>query len=231
MHDGLDPTTIIFALLAIFVVWKLKSVLGARVDIEKRPPAAPKSPNSSDSGNILRLPGAGERVGPAVRAGSERRLEEFAHSDKGKSGLSAVMDADPAFDPGHFIAGAKTAYEMIIQAFADGDRKTLGGLLSPEVFANFAAVIDQREAAGEIASTKLVSIESAEVVEAGVKGGVAQVSLRVAAKMISATRDKSGAVVSGDPETVVAADDVWTFARLIGSRDPTWRLIATEAAH
>lgn len=232
MHDGLDPTIIIFALLAIFVVWKLKSVLGTRVDIEKRPPPSSSSSRSGDAGNsanVVRLPGAAERPVESEQPKQDERLDLYAKTEKGRADLIAVMGADPKFDIAHFVGGAKAAYEVIITAFAEGDKKTLGNLLSPEVLTNFSAVIDQREAAGQKASTKLVSIDSVEVVEATVKNSTAQISARIAAKMISATLDSAGAVIAGDPETVVSTDDVWTFARPIGSRDPTWRLIATES--
>jgi predicted lipid-binding transport protein (Tim44 family) len=232
MHDGFDPTTIIFAVLAIFVVWKLKSVLGTRVDIEKRPPSGPApSPIDASDGKVVRLPGAAGQPMAGRPNASSPGLDKFAKSDRGRAGLKALIAADPSFDPARFLAGAKAAYEMIIGAFASGDRKTLGDLLSPEVLASFAAVIDQRESAGELASTKLVSIDSLEVVDALVKDSLAQVSLRISAKMINTVRDSSGVVVSGDAETVVSTDDLWTFARPIGSRDPTWRLIATESEH
>ena len=231
MHDGIDITTVIFALLAVFVVWKLKSVLGTRVDIERRPPPSSPAPNPAGEGNVVRLPTAGQRQAEPAPEPAAQRLELYAKTDKGRQGLSAVIAADPSFDAGRFIAGARMAYEMIIGAFAAGDRATLGNLLSPEVLASFSAVIDQREAAGEQASTKLVSIDSLEVVDGAVRDGAAQVSLRIAAKMINAVRNQAGEVVSGDASTVVSTDDLWTFSRQIDSRDPTWRLIATESEH
>ncbi|MCC2101242.1 MAG: Tim44 domain-containing protein, partial [Hyphomicrobiales bacterium] len=150
---------------------------------------------------------------------------------KGRAGLAEVIAADPGFDPSRFVAGARTAYEMIVKAFADGDKTTLGNLLSPEVYAGFATAIDQRKAAGEQTSTKLVSIDETDFAEGAVKNGNAQISLRFSAKMITATRDASGEVVQGDPDLVISTDDLWTFSRQIGSPDPTWRLIATESDH
>ena len=231
MHDGLDITTVIFALLAVFVVWKLKAVLGTRVDIDKRSRNPPERPSGPDySGKIVRLPGGGDRSSPPpVSAGGA--FDAVAQSEKGRTGLAAVVSADPNFDTARFVSGAKVAYEMIIGAFAAGDRKTLGNLLSPDVLASFASVIAQREAAGERADTKLVSVDGLDVVDAGVKDGVAQVSCRIAAKMINVVRDKNGGIVSGDPETIVSTDDLWTFSRQIANSDPTWRLIATESEH
>ncbi|MCB1533193.1 MAG: Tim44 domain-containing protein [Rhodoblastus sp.] len=226
----LDPTTIIFALLAIFVVWRLKSVLGTRVDIERPPVSGPATPpgQPGESGKVIRLPGAADRTGNAKqRAGYD--VSSFASTEKGRAGLAEIIAADPGFDPGRFVGGAKTAYEMIVKAFADGDKTTLGNLLSPEVYAGFATAIDQRREAGEQASTKLVSIDEADFAEGFVKNGNAQISLRFSAKMITATRNASGEVVQGDPDLVISTDDLWTFSKQIGSPDPTWRLIATES--
>ncbi len=226
----LDPTTIIFALLAIFVVWRLKSVLGTRVDIE-RPPSpggAGSQGQPAESGKIIRLPGAADRSGTAAPA-RNADMSRFATTEPGRAGLATVMAADPAFDPARFTAGAKTAYEMIVRAFAEGDKTTLSNLLSPEVYSGFAAAIDQRKSAGEQTSTKLVSIDDTDIVEGSVRNGAAQISMRFSAKMITATRDASGAVVHGDPDLVISTDELWTFAREIGSPDPTWRLVATES--
>lgn len=228
MHDGFDISLVVFALLAIFVVWKLRSVLGTRVDIEKRPnPVQRTATDAQADGNVVRLPGAAEPAGAPRRAAQS--IETLAPTEKGRAGVQSIQAADASFDPGRFLSGAKLAYEMIIGAFAAGDRKTLDGLLSPEVLASFVSVIDQREKAGEQASTKIVSIDSVEISDAIVKDGVAQITARISAKMINFVRDRDGAVASGDPETVVSTDDLWTFARAIQSRDPTWRLIATES--
>ena len=226
----LDPTTIIFALLAIFVVWRLKSVLGTRVDVERPPTPGPAAPTGQpgEHGKVIRLPGAADRAG-AGRPRGAIDVSAFASTEKGRAGLSGILAADPDFDPNRFIAGARTAYEMIVRAFADGDKTTLGNLLSPEVYTGFAAAIDQRKSAGEQTSTKLASIDETDFVEGSVKNGNAQISLRFSAKMITATRNAAGEVVQGDPDLVISTDDLWTFARQIGSPDPTWRLIATES--
>jgi len=226
----LDPTTIIFALLAIFVVWRLKSVLGARVDIERPPSPGPTTQGQpGETGKVIRLPGAGAAAGTQPRRAFD--ASAFASTDKGRAGLAAILAADQSFEPDRFIAGAKSAYEMIVRAFADGDKGTLSNLLSPEVYSGFAAAIDQRKSAGEQTSTKLVSIDETDFLEGSAKNGLAQISLRFSAKMITSTRDASGAVVQGDPDLIISTDDLWTFARQIGSADPTWRLVATESDH
>ncbi len=230
MHDGLDITTVIFALLAVFVVWKLKAVLGARVDIDRRAPNRTENPSETGAGgSVVRLPGAAD---PATSPSQPfQRLDEFASTAQAQASLRTIIAADRTFDPARFLSGAKMAYEMIVGAFAAGDGKTLGALLSPDVLRSFLSVVDQRAAAGQQASTRFVSIDAADIADATLKEGVAQISVRFAAKMINVVRDKSGEVASGDPETVVTTDDLWTFARPVGSSDPAWKLIATESGH
>jgi predicted lipid-binding transport protein (Tim44 family) len=118
---------------------------------------------------------------------------------------------------------------MIVTAFAEGDRRTLKNLLSREVFDGFEAAISEREKKGEKSETRFVSLDTADIVGAEVRGRSAQITVRFQSKLISATRDRTGAVIDGNPEKVADVTDVWTFARDMSSRDPNWKLIATEA--
>jgi predicted lipid-binding transport protein (Tim44 family) len=143
--------------------------------------------------------------------------------------LRNVIKADPSFNPKEFVNGARMAYEMIVVAFADGDRKTLKNLLSREVYEGFDAAISERESKGEVVRSSFVGIEKADIVAAEVKDSEVNVTLRIISQLISATYDKAGALVEGDAETVAEVNDLWTFARDIRSRDPNWKLIATES--
>jgi predicted lipid-binding transport protein (Tim44 family) len=120
------------------------------------------------------------------------------------------------------------AYEMIVMAYADGDRKTLKNLLSREVFDGFVAAISDRESRSEKIQSSFVGIDKAAIVSAEMKGGEAHVTLRIVSELISATKNKAGEVIDGDPETVAEVKDVWTFARDTRSKDPNWKLVATE---
>jgi predicted lipid-binding transport protein (Tim44 family) len=140
-----------------------------------------------------------------------------------------VARADRNFDPEHFVAGARQAYEMIVTAFAEGNRKTLRGLLSREVFDGFSAALGEREARGELIDQSFVGISKADIVEAEMKAGVAQVTVRFASELISATRDREGTVIAGDPKRIKEVIDIWTFAREAAARDPNWKLVATQA--
>ena len=127
------------------------------------------------------------------------------------------------------MAGARAAYEMIVMAYAEGDRRTLKNLLSREVYEGFEAAIRERESRGETVETRFVAIDKSDITGAEVRGHTAQVTLRFVSQLVSVTRDKAGNVIDGNPEKVTDVTDVWTFARDVSSRDPNWKLVATEA--
>ena len=146
-----------------------------------------------------------------------------------RTGVAGNMTARP--DGTHVLAGAKGAYEMIVLAFANGDRRALKDLLSPDVYESFEAVIKDREKHEQKTETRFVSIDKAELVGAEARDRAAQLTVRFVSQMISVTRDKTGAIVDGNPDKVADITDVWTFARDTSSRDPNWKLVATEAGH
>jgi predicted lipid-binding transport protein (Tim44 family) len=146
-------------------------------------------------------------------------------------GLDAIATQDSSFDPRHFLSGARSAYEMIVLAFANGDRRALKDLLSPEVYESFDAVIKDRERHEQKTETRFVSIDKAELVGAETRDRAAQLTVRFVSQMVSVTRDKTGAIVDGNPEKVTDITDVWTFARDITSRDPNWKLVGTGSTN
>lgn len=239
MHDSLDVTTIVFALLAVFVVWKLRSVLGTRTGAE-RPPRDPvrrtmggarRTAEGSAEGNVVRM-GAAAKTATPVAAPDPDRWQGFAEAGSPLwNGLDAVKAADPSFDVRAFVQGAKTAYEMIVTAFAKGDRETLRPLLSDDVFESFSQAITDRAGREETVEMTFVAIVKADPLDAQLKGRTAQITLNILSQLISATRNSAGAVIEGDVETVADVTDVWTFARDVSARDPNWRLVATEATH
>ncbi|MGE0613272.1 MAG: Tim44/TimA family putative adaptor protein, partial [Hyphomicrobiales bacterium] len=138
---------------------------------------------------------------------------------------------DPSFDPKEFLNGAKAAYEMIVVAFASGDRRTLKQLLSKDVLDGFVGALDERETRGDVVGSSFVGIDRADLIEAELKNKQAQVTVKFVSDLITATRDKNGEVIEGDPKKVREVTDIWTFARDVTSRDPNWKLVATEAAN
>ncbi|RWI22774.1 MULTISPECIES: Tim44/TimA family putative adaptor protein [unclassified Mesorhizobium] len=226
-----DFGTIFFLVAAVVIFFQLRNVLGRRTGSE-RPPFDPYTAgrtrdDAQKPENVVSLPrkrAPGEPANDAYAA-----IDAFAKPDTDlNKGLRAIKDNDPAFDPKSFVDGAKMAYEMIVMAYADGDRKTLKNLLSREVYDGFVAAIGDREAKSEKIQSSFVGIDKADIVSAEMKGSEAHITLRIVSELISATRDKAGAVIDGDPETVAEVKDVWTFARDTRSRDPNWKLVATE---
>ena len=226
--------TIIFLALAVFIFLRLRSVLGRRTGRE-RPPYDPYSARDavrSPAGDkVVTLPTRPPEAAPrqAEAAPPAERWKDIAESGSAvAAGLDAIAGADPGFDAKHFIAGARAAYEMVVTAFAGGDRRQLRGLLSREVYDGFDAHISEREARGETVETKFVSIDQSTISAAELRGRTAQITVRFVSKLVSATRDRSGAVIDGNAEKVTDVTDVWTFARDVSSRDPNWKVAATE---
>ena len=225
-----DFGTIFFLIAAIVIFFQLRSVLGRRTGNERQPfdpYSAGKTETQTANENVVSLPRRGATgEEPAAYAA----IDAFAQPGTDLNrGLRAVHDADPSFEPKSFVDGAKMAYEMIVMAYADGDRRTLKNLLSREVYDGFVAAISDRESRSEKIQSSFVGIDKADIVNAEMKGTEAHVTLRIVSELISATLDKAGAVIDGDPETVAEVKDVWTFARDTRSRDPNWKLVATEA--
>ena len=242
MHDSFDPTTIVFAILAIFVVWKLRSVLGSRTGTEKPPNTGRFSFRRRDEGtppaepesNVVRLPGAAGAplpTRPPTPVAVDRWKGYAEPASPAAAGLDAIAAADPSFAAEPFLNGAKAAYEMIVTAFAAGQRATLEGLLAKDVYESFAAAIAEREAHGQTVETTFVSIDKTTIESAQVRARTAQITVRFASKLITVTRDSAGAVVEGSSDKVTDMNDIWTFARDSGSRDPNWKLVATEVGH
>ena len=234
----MDIYTIIFLALAVFIFLRLRSVLGQRTGSE-RPPfdrTARNALGGAQDKNVVTMPGKVIDQAPLAPA-----AEVAPPSDRWKGlaepatplaqGLDAIADKDSSFDPRHFLSGARGAYEMIVLAFANGDRRALRDLLSSEVFDSFDAAIKDREKNEQKTETRFVSIDKAELVGAEMRDRMAQLTVRFVSQMISVTRDKAGTIVDGNPDKVADITDVWTFARDSTSRDPNWKLVGTGSAH
>jgi predicted lipid-binding transport protein (Tim44 family) len=233
-YDVFDIYTIIFLALAVFIFLRLRSVLGQRTGSE-RPPYDRPAPNvvqRSQDNNVVPMPGSVIDQAPlaptADVAPPTDRWKGLAEPGTAlAAGLDAIVVQDSSFDPRHFLSGAKSAYEMIVLAFANGDRRALKDLLSAEVFESFDAVIKDREKHEQKTETRFVSIDKAELVSAEARDRAAQLTVRFVSQMISVTRDKAGTIVDGNPEKVADITDVWTFARDTSSHDPNWKLVGT----
>ena len=227
-----DIYTIIFLALAVFIFLRLRSVLGQRTGRE-RPPYDPISardtPRTATSDNVVALPGRAPDAGQQPAEPAERWKGIAEPGSTVAAGLDAIARDDSSFDAKSFLTGGRAAYEMTVTAYANGDRRQLKNLLGREVYDGFDAAITDREKRGETVETRFVSISSADIVGAEQRGKTAQVTVRFVSQLVSVTRDKAGAVIDGNPDKVTDVTDVWTFARDITSRDPNWKLVATEA--
>ena len=236
MRNVFDIYTIIFLALAVFIFLRLRSVLGQRTGRERPPydPYAAREPVRPAPEKVVALPNrAPEATVPKPAAPAvppAERWKDIAVSGAAvTAGLDTIVAADPNFDAKHFLTGARAAYEMIVNAFAEGDRRTLKNLLSREVCDGFETAIDAREKRGDMVESHFVSIDGTEITAAELRSRTAQLTVRFHSKLVSVTRDKSGNVIDGNPEKVADVTDVWTFARDLSSRDPNWKLVATEA--
>lgn len=239
MSDFFDIYNLMILALAVAIFLRLRSVLGRRTGNERRPydPYAAKSGGDGarerTRDNVVSLPRQPSAESPAARVPEdvEQRISPIAKRGTPLyDALQEIVVADPSFDPRGFLSGASLAYEMIVTAFAAGDRQTLRPLLSPEVLEGFEAAITAREEAGQTMTTTLIGIDKIAVTEAALKGETARVTTRIDSQMITATYDADGALVDGDPNKVADVVDVWTFERKVTARDPNWVLVATESA-
>jgi predicted lipid-binding transport protein (Tim44 family) len=235
MQNVFDIYTIILLAVALLIFLKLRSVLGQRTGRE-RPPYDPFSARDQVRGStgdkVVTLPtrAVEQAAKPAEPAEPVDRWKGIAASGSATAaGLDAIFATDKSFDPRHFLTGARAAYEMIVVAFAQGDRRTLREWLSKEVYDSFDAVIRDRESRGETTETRFVSIDTTEIAGAEMRSRTAHVTVRFVSQIVSVTRDKSGDVTDGNADAVTDVTDSWTFARDVTSRDPNWKLVATEA--
>ena len=246
MDGRIDLTTLLFLVLAVVIFLKLRSVLGRRTGHEQARYERYKAQQEASQRNgkvvgqdkVVTLPRREREdvemrpVEQEVRTDVEERARGIAAGNSGlAAGLVEIIRADRSFEPEEFLKGARAAYEIIVTAFAEGNRKTLKDLLSREVYDGFSGAIGERESRGDQIDQSFVGIKSADIVEAELKGGVAQITIKFVSELISATRDRAGEVIAGDPKRIKEVTDIWTFAREVASRNPNWRLIATQAAN
>jgi len=214
---------LIFAMIAAFLVYRLRGVLGRRHGEERQRPN-PYTPRPGQEGgdNVVALPDRGTR--PPVDVPAPVPGEPYSLA----AGILQIQANDPTFDEKTFLQGARAAFEMIVTAFARGDTPTLRPLLSDDVYDNFAAAIRHRQAAGESLETQVTALRDVDLIEARMEGRTAFVTVKVVSDQINVTRDSTGTVIDGDPKHPLEVVDIWTFARNTRSRNPNWTLIETR---
>lgn len=234
-----DFYTLVFLAIAVFFFLRLRGVLGKRTGHERRPfdPYAgdDKQGKISSNDNIVAMP---KRASDNPADPSARDINEAMDSDEEIDPKTAKLNKivapmraqDPSFDPVEFLAGARVAYEMIVTAYAAGDRTQLEPLLSSDVYAGFEQAIAERESRNERVDFTFVGIDKANITETAADDSEVRVTVRFVSELISATRDEANKIIDGSATKVMDVTDIWTYARDPRKRDPNWRLVATESA-
>jgi predicted lipid-binding transport protein (Tim44 family) len=237
MDQGFDPLTLLIFAAAVFLAFRLRSVLGTRSGNEKRydpiPPSESREAGKPAEDSVVMFPGRRPAGDKPAEAPAEPKVPAWTgFADEGSpvaNGLQSIADIDPSFTAKSFMDGARIAYEMIVTAFADADKKALKPLLSRDVFEGFAAAIDNRQRAGQTLELRFVGLNSAQIVNVELAASRASITVKYASDQVTATKAADGSVIDGDPQKVIEVTDVWTFERDLKSRDPNWKLVATEA--
>jgi len=225
MSDGFQALDIIlFAMIAAFLVLRLRSALGRRTGHQRPPPEA-----SADSGGEPKTNENVVELSDQTSDKSDSILEDIDPADPIEAGLAEIRVADPSFELSTFVSGAKAAFEIVVQAFAEGNKASLRDLLNNEVLDNFGLEIDKREKAGETLETTVISIKKEDIIEARISGGTAFITVKLVSEQVNVVRDADGVTIDGDGNQVTTVTDIWTFARNTRARDPNWRLVETRS--
>lgn len=238
---GNNYDIILIGLVAVFLILRLRAVLGKRTGSERPPardPFTPPTPPPTATGapprigdapagndNVVAMPGTTRPSNATSGPGGIRATV----LPSATSGVSAVRTADPHFDPLSFAQGARAAFTTIVEAFAKGDAPALRPLLDGQTFASFEAAIRGRNERREKAETTLIGFEASDIAAAELQGSYAQVTVRFVTEQINVVRDAEGQIADGNPNEVQKVVDLWTFRRDTKSSDPNWILIKTES--
>lgn len=214
---------IILALVALFVGFRLYSVLGERTGHEQQLPSNRHEPEPQ----LARTAEVGQ-PSQAQPHGAGAEPLDTAYLPTAGPGVRALLAADPSFDVARFLEGAQGAYRMILEAFWKGQLDEVRSFLDPEIAGAFNEAIAERESAGQRLDNRLIAIEQAIIAAANTSGKVATITVRFEADIVAITRDADGNVLAGSVSDAVQTRDRWTFRRDLGSSDPNWILVETD---
>jgi len=210
---------VILALVALFIGFRLYSVLGERTGHEQQPILKPAESDARAAPPVAQ---------PPVAPPAPPETGDLAFVPTAGPGVRAILAADSAFDVARFLEGAKSAYRMILEAFWKGNLDVLRSHVDDHVYDAFKTAVDQRASEGLTLDNRLVAIEQAVISEATLERGAAIVTVRFEADIAAVTRNSDGQVVAGSLSDAVQTRDLWTFRRDTNSRDPNWLLIETD---
>lgn len=222
---------LVLAAIAVFILYRLYRALGRRTGNEGRHTdiltRRREMHGASRGDKVVRLP---DRSEDAARADAEGETALHRTEARGLDAMLAqIAIADRAFEKNAFLVGARAAFEIILDAFASGDTGRLRLLLADDVYDEFAAAIRERQQKKQTLQSKLVSLVSAEIVDADLVNKMARVTVKFVSEQITVLRDEQGKVVEGDPDKASRITDIWTFERYTLLRDPNWKLAATQS--
>lgn len=220
--NGFPVDLVLFGMIAVFLVLRLRSILGRRTGFERQAP--PVQPNPARAGKGPLIDGRAEPPMPPAPAA---RDVPPAGSPLGDA-LAQMRQIDRSFDPARFLSGAEQAFRMIVAGFAAGDRVALRPLLSDETYRAFETAISDREKAGETQVSEIKSVPHIGIDSAELKGRTGSVTVRIVSDQISYVKDRDGRPVTGT-DAVTEIVDIWTFERDLSQQDPTWRLVAARS--
>lgn len=210
---------LVLAGIAVFLILRLRSVLGTRDGFEKPPAKLPPERRGAPRPEL-----------EVIEGGPDHDIVDHvpAGSDAAKA-LARMKQTDPSFNVGEFLQGARGAYEMILMAFEKGDLASVRPYISDDIYAAFASVVEERERKGLKVEATFVGLAEIGIKDADFDEATkeAEVTVRFVGELTQAVRDNAGDVVEGDPNAIKRQRDVWTFARAMGSADPNWILVAT----
>lgn len=208
---------LVLAAIAVFLILRLKSVLGTRDGFEK--PVAQRIPDEKPRRSFEVIDG-----GP-----DHDIIDHVEDGSRAAKALAAMKRAEPSFGVADFLSGARGAYEMILMGFERGDLAPVQGFMAPEVYDAFAAVVEERADKGLVIEADFIGLREMTISDATFDDTtrVAEITLRFTAEITSVVRDLAGDIVEGEVGKIKRIKDVWTFARTMGADDPNWELVAT----
>ncbi|MGB0660513.1 MAG: Tim44/TimA family putative adaptor protein [Mangrovicoccus sp.] len=212
---------IVLAGIAIFLILRLRNVLGTRDGFER--PKTMEGPGPAE-------PATKRPDFAVIEGGPDRDITD--HVEEGSDAaeaLAKLKSVEPHFVVGEFLEGARAAYEMILMAFEKGDLGPVRDFLAPEVHDGFLEVIEERERQGLTIEANFVGVRELSLAGASFDEttGEGEVTVRFVGELTSAVRNAAGEIIEGNPNEIKRQRDIWTFGRVMGSEDPNWQLVAT----
>ncbi len=210
---------LVLAGIAVFLILRLRSVLGTREGFEKPPLQQSRQESANHNFEV-------------IEGGPDRDITDHVEEGSNQAeALLAMKKIEPDFSVTDFVQGARGAYEMILMGFERGDLDQIQPFLAEDIFDSFVDAVAAREDQGLTIEAEFIGVRETALVDASFDAAAsrAEVTMRFVGEMTSAVRNRDGEIVEGDPKAVKRQKDTWTFARDMGSNDPNWQLIATDA--